>query len=85
MPTGMPSDELLVEGIRQALSRRRGVSENRMFVGVCFMVNDNLMLLLQGDDPVAEALTQPHTREMNFTRKPIKSMTYVKPEGYDAG
>ena len=87
----MPSDELLVERIRHALARRRGVSEKRMFGGVCFMingnmcagVNDRLLMLRLGNELAAKALSEPHTRPMDFTGRPLKSMIYVEPEGYD--
>ena len=92
MPIGMPSDELLVERIRQALSRLRGLTEKRMFGSVYFMingnmcagVNDNLMMLSLWNDLATEALREPHTREMDFTGRPLKSMIYVEPEDYDA-
>ena len=74
------------------MSRRRGVSEKRMFGGVCFMingnmcagVNDKLLMLRLGNALAAEALAEPHTRPMDFTGRPLKSMIYVEPEGYDA-
>ncbi len=63
-----------------------------MFGGVCFMingnmcagVNDKLLMLRLGNALAAEALAEPHTRPMDFTGRPLKSMIYVEPEGYDA-
>ena len=48
----------------------------------CGVVKTNLMLRL-GPDGAAEALEEPHTREMDFTGRPMKSMIYVEPEGYE--
>ena len=39
------------------------------------------MFLRLGNEGAAAALTEPHTRPMDFTGKPLKSMIYVSPEG----
>jgi TfoX/Sxy family transcriptional regulator of competence genes len=66
-----------------------GFSERKMFGGLCFMVNghmccgivkSDLMLRLTPEAAIA-ALREPHTRPMDFTGKPMKSMIYVDPEG----
>lgn len=62
-----------------------------MFGGLCFLVNghmccgivkSDLMLRLTADI-AASALRQPHTRPMDFTGKPMKSMLYVDALGID--
>ncbi|MBI3680918.1 MAG: TfoX/Sxy family protein [Acidobacteria bacterium] len=85
----MPYNERLVERVRSALSGWEGVAERRMFGGVAFLVHGNMccgvtedLLVLRLGSPGAElALGRPHTREMDFTGKPMKGMVYVEPEG----
>ncbi len=52
-----------------------------MFRGhmTCGIVGDDLMLRL--GDEAQEALREPHTRPMDFTGKPMRTMLYVSPEG----
>lgn len=87
----MVYDETLARRVRQVLNRRKGVNEKKMFGGLCFLLNGNmccgvestLLVLRLGDDAVEQALQQPHTRAMDFTGKPMKSMVYVEPQGTD--
>jgi TfoX/Sxy family transcriptional regulator of competence genes len=85
----MAYDEHLADRIRAALATTPDVSERRMFGGLAFMVaghmacgivGDDLMLRL-GEDGADAALDEPHTRPMDFTGKPMKSMVYVAPPG----
>lgn len=84
--------EEVAERIRDLLKRRRGVTERKMFGGIAFLYNGHMycgvngedLMLRLGNDESAKALTEPHTRPMDFTGKPLKSMVYVNPEGYDA-
>lgn len=88
----MPCDEALVERIRLQLAGKPGVSEKRMFGGVCFLVNGNMacgvagdeLMLRLGNELTAAALEEPHTRPMDFTGKIIKSMLFVVPEGVES-
>jgi TfoX/Sxy family transcriptional regulator of competence genes len=85
----MAHDALLADRIRVILGRRRGVTEKKMFGGVCFLVNGNMacgvavddLMLRLGDESAAAALEEPHTRPMDFTGKPLKRMVYVAPAG----
>ena len=85
----MTVDNELVERVRKMLRRQSGVSEKRMFGGVAFMLDGNmccgvtreLLVLRLGEQGVAAALKQPHTREMDFTGKAMKSMAFVEPPG----
>ena len=38
----MPYDKSLAEKMRQALSAKEGVSEKKMFGGICFFLNGNM-------------------------------------------
>ena len=86
----MPYDERLADRIRGVLSGRNGVLERRMFGGVAFLLHGNmccgvvqdLLVLRLGSSGAELALTKPHTREMDFTGKPMKGMVYVEPDGF---
>ncbi len=88
----MTYDLGLADRIRVVLGCCGNFTERKMFGGLCFMVNGHmccgivrstLMLRLTPEAAVA-ALHQPHTRPMDFTGKPIKSMIYVDAAGIDA-
>lgn len=88
----MAYSEKLASPIRQALAPRADVMERKMFGGLAFMLRGNMccgvvgdMLMLRlGNEGAAEALKEPHTKPMDFTGKPLKSMVYVGPEGIAA-
>jgi len=88
----MAYDEGLADRIRTVLGRKGGVSERKMFGGLCFMVNGNMCCGIVGNDlmlrltpeAVSAALRQPHTRPMDFTGKPMKAMIYVAAAGLDS-
>lgn len=88
----MAYDEGLADRIRTALGPRGGFSERKMFGGLCFMVNGNMCCGIVGNDlmlrltpqAVSAALREPHTRPMDFTGKPMKSMIYVAAAGLDS-
>jgi TfoX/Sxy family transcriptional regulator of competence genes len=85
----MAYDERLAERIRGALCGWQTASEKRMFGGIAFLIGGNMccgvirdLLVLRLGAPGAEtALRRPHTREMDFTGRPMKGMVYVEPEG----
>src|SRR5436190_24101376 len=65
----------LVERLRSALGAEQ-VTEKRMFGGVCFMLNGNMvagtlrseLLVRVGKDANDAALKKPHTRQMEMSR-----------------
>ena len=85
----MAFSEALAQRIREALGKRKGIAERKMFGGLAFLLNGNMccgvmgdrLMLRLGEDGAAEALAEPHTRRMDFTGKPMKSMVYVEPAG----
>jgi TfoX/Sxy family transcriptional regulator of competence genes len=85
----MAYDERLAERIRCALSGWKAVSEKRMFGGIAFLLRGNMccgvikevLVLRLGPQSAELALRRPHTREMDFTGRPMKGMVYVEPEG----
>lgn len=88
----MAYDELLAGRVRNLLKRRKEFSERKMFGGICFMIGGNMccgvttdeLMLRLGEQLAEEALKEPHTREMDFTGKPLKSMIYVEQQGYQS-
>jgi TfoX/Sxy family transcriptional regulator of competence genes len=60
-----------------------------MFGGIAFMLAGNMAVGVIGADlmvrldpaDVEQALSEPHTRPMDFTGKPAKNMVYVDPDG----
>jgi TfoX/Sxy family transcriptional regulator of competence genes len=86
----MAYDEKLANRVREVLSRRRGISEKKMFGGLCFLVHGHMACGIIGDELVvrvgpneyAEALKKPGAREMDFTGRAMKGMVYVGPRGH---
>ena len=86
----MPFDEGLAQRIRETLDHRRGISEKRMFGGLCFMLNGNMvagvvaheLMVRVGVDAYEDALSKKHAREMDFTGKPLRGMVYVAEKGF---
>ena len=82
----------LAERIRQALARKRGVEEKKMFGGVGFLLNGNLLVGVWKDSLIVrlgpeegdEALKEPHVSEFDITGRAMKGWVLVAPEGVDA-
>jgi TfoX/Sxy family transcriptional regulator of competence genes len=81
----------LAERIRAVLADRDDVSERKMFGGIAFMVggrmacgviHDDLMVRVGANSHDA-ALSEPHTRPMDFTGRPMLGMVYVEPAGIE--
>lgn len=91
----MPYSEPVAARVRAALADLPGITERKMFGGIAFMFQGNMvcgvledrLVLRLGDEGAKEALSEPHTRPMDFTGRPMRSMVYVDPPGFatDAG
>lgn len=66
------------------------VTEQKMFGGICFMLNGNMMLgasaargllVRVGKDGYAAALKKPHTRPMEMRGRPMEGYLYVDDAG----
>ena len=85
----MTFDEELAARTRAALGDVRGVTEIRMFGGLCFTVHGNMAVGVTGDDLMVRvapedgeaALAQPGARPMDFTGKPMRGFVFVGGEG----
>lgn len=88
----MAYDVHLADRVRSILKSAAEFSEKKMFGGLAFMVNGHMccgvlktdLVLRLAPEQAAAALRQPHTRPMDFTGKPMKSMIYVSALGTDS-
>jgi TfoX/Sxy family transcriptional regulator of competence genes len=85
-------DEGLAQRLRDLLDELGGVSEKKMFGGLCFLldgkmccgvVKDELMVRV-GAERHVEALNKPHARPMDFTGRPMKGFAFVGQDGFDS-
>ena len=87
----MAFNESLAARIRDALALRKNVVEKKMFGGVCFLLNGNMLvgvwreffIARLGPDQGEEALLEPHVKKMDITGKPMKGWILVEPEGVE--
>lgn len=82
-------DMILVERIRSAVKRYKGCAEKKMFGGICFFLNGNMLVGVwkgclvarlgptQGD----KALREAHVRAFDITGKPMRNWVLVEPKG----
>ena len=88
----MAFDESLAARIRDALARKKGVEERKMFGGVGFLLHGNLLvgvwkdslIVRLGPEEGEEALKEPHVSEFNITGRAMKGWVLVAPEGVEA-
>jgi TfoX/Sxy family transcriptional regulator of competence genes len=85
----MAFDEALAKRIRQSLARRKNIEEKKMFGGVGFLLNGNMLVGVWKDSLIArvgpdgyeEALLEPYVEEFDITGKAMNGWVLVKPEG----
>lgn len=82
-------DEALVDRIRPFMKRRKGYSEQKMFGGLCFMINGNmcvgpwkgsLIVRLPKEDH-EQTQSEPHAKPMDITGKVMRGWARVEPAG----
>src|SRR5215216_4595864 len=81
----MAYDEALAARIRDWLADAPGLTERKMFGGICFMVNGNMCAGVTKDRFMArvgapnyeQALKRPGAYEMQFTGRPMVGMVFV--------
>lgn len=87
----MPYDEGLAERVREQLADVGFVTEKKMFGGLVFMVNGNMLcgimpeklMLRVGPHAHDDVLALPHAIPMDFTKRKMKGFVYVLPEGLE--
>jgi hypothetical protein len=87
----MAFDESLTTRLREALARKKGVEEKKMFGGMVFFLNGNMLVgvwknslvVRLGQDQRDEALREPHVREFDITGRPMRNWVLVEQEGVE--
>jgi TfoX/Sxy family transcriptional regulator of competence genes len=88
----MAYSKSLVERIRHIVSRQRGVTEKKMFGGVCFLLHGNILVGVWKDSLIARvgkdayetALQTKHVKEFDITGRPMTGWVMVEPDGIDS-
>jgi TfoX/Sxy family transcriptional regulator of competence genes len=85
-------NETLAARLRKALSGRRGLSEKKMFGGVCFLLRGNMLcgtgqekfMFRVGKAQDAAALAKSGATPMDFTGRVMRGLVWVDPAKCDA-
>ena len=91
----MAYDEDLADRVRAFFAGLSGTREQRMFGGLCFMLNGNMACGILGSELVVrvgrenldDALARPHSRPFDMTGRLMRNFVYVAAQGIaeDAG
>jgi TfoX N-terminal domain len=89
----MAYDETLAARIRDALARKKGIEEKKMFGCICFFINGNALVGVWRDRLIARlgpdegeaALREPHVRAFDITGRPMRNWVAVGPDGVEDG
>jgi TfoX/Sxy family transcriptional regulator of competence genes len=87
---GMAYDETLAARIRDVLGGRDEFSEKKMFGGIAFMLQGNMLcgvtqdrlMVRVGAENHDAALDKPGARPMDFNGRPMRGIVFVDPPGY---
>jgi len=87
----MPYNAQLADRVRDAVSRRKGFTEKKMFGGVGFLLRNNMcvgvwkefLIVRLGPAAADEALRQPFVKEFDITGRAMTGWAMVQPEGTD--
>jgi TfoX/Sxy family transcriptional regulator of competence genes len=87
----MPVEQDLAARVRTALARAGTIREVKMFGGIGFMLNGNMvaaaskrgLMVRVGKDRYREALARPSTREVVMRGRPMEGYIRVDPSGVD--
>lgn len=85
----MAYDVALADRIRNAIGRRKGISEKKMFGGLGILLNGNMLVGVWKNSLVArvdphqydDALLEQHVGEFDITGKAMKGWVLVRPNG----
>lgn len=81
----------LANRIRDAVARKKGIEEKKMFGCICFFLNGNSLVGVWKDRLIARlgpdegeaALREPHVRAFDITGKPMRNWVAVEGEGVE--
>lgn len=85
-------NEALAARLRKALAGRRGITEKKMFGGVCFLLKGHMLcgmgedkfMFRVGKEQDAAALKRPGAKPMDFTGRAMRGLVWVDPAKCDA-
>lgn len=85
----MAYSEELAQRVREVLSERGDVVEQKMFGGVAFMVNGrmacgphgNRLIVRIGEAAAKEHIGKPHVKPMDFTGRVMKAFATIETDG----
>jgi hypothetical protein len=88
----MAYDENAAARLRAELGTLPGLTEKKMFGGICFLLGGNMVCGVLGDDLImrvgaaqyATSLAQPGAQVFDFSGKPMAGWVTVAPAGYAA-
>jgi TfoX/Sxy family transcriptional regulator of competence genes len=88
----MAYDEALADRVRDLLADRGELREQKMFGGLCWMLNGNMACGVLGEDLIVRvgaeagdaALSDPNARPFDFSGRPMKGSVYVAPSGTES-
>lgn len=83
----MAFDETLAARIRKALARKKSITDKKMFGGIGFLLNGNLLvgvwkdslIVRLGEEDGEDALKEPHVKVFDITGRPMKNWVLVEP------
>jgi hypothetical protein len=81
----MPFDADLADRLRRVVKRRAGLTEKKMFGGICWMLRGNMLCGVEvgrymfrvGPALEAEALARKGARPMDITGRPMRGFVWV--------
>ena len=87
----MPYNRVIDERIRKIVGRWKNMNAKKMFGGVCYLLNGNMvcgvykdfLILRLGEEKSKDAFEQPYTRPFDITGRPMKGWVMVEPEGIE--
>ena len=85
----MAYDEALADRVRDLLADRGELREQKMFGGLCWMLNGNMacgvlnddLIVRVGKDAGDQALADPNARPFDFSGRAMKGTVFVGPGG----
>lgn len=88
----MPYSESLAERIRFIVGRRRGIVEKKMFGGVVFLLNGNMLVGVWKDSLIARlgrdaapaALEEESVVEFDVTGTPMRGWVMIEADGLES-
>ena len=88
----MAYNEDIDDRIRKVISKWKDTDAKKMFGGVCYLLNGNMvcgvykdfLILRLGEEKSKDALEQPYTRPFDITGRPMKGWVMVQGEGFQS-